>query len=252
VLFSGLQLRQHRLEELRSDTAPACPHCRTRHGRISKPRTSFRDACETADGATVGTRAHCAVVAATAFSDFEYDHITAVDRSGVANAGAGSVPNGTLMTDRELLARILDTASFSVGSYGWPGFRQRRDPCRLSVTDDTGAVSAALYAGINLTWLNTADRPVAAREKTVIYITDRKASQIARNPTRAASGQPITRQAQSRFCSRPAAEPAEVREDGVLPSIRNVPSKPHVRRTWRCSLAADQQQIVSRSIDRYG
>src|SRR4029078_8787566 len=102
----------------------------------------------------------CAVVAATANSDFEYDHIVTVDRNGArlcTSSGNDVVRTGTLMPDRELFDRIGATSGFSIEAYG-VGKVSGTEVLRVGypVVDEAGAVVGAVYAGINLTWLNTA------------------------------------------------------------------------------------------------
>jgi diguanylate cyclase (GGDEF)-like protein len=246
VLFSGLQLRQHRLEELRSDT-------------VQLARIAELDMVRILEGAhqLLATLAKlpiehgwdaraCAVVAATAFSDFEYDHITAVDRNGARLCGSSAVPNGTVMADRELLARILETASFSVGSYGI-SLSSGNEVIRVGypVTDNTGAVVGALYAGINLTWLNTAIDQWRLGEKTVIYITDRKGIQIARNPDSRGVGQPIPDKLKPLLLATSSGA-AEVKEDDGLANLYGyVPLKAGLSGGLGVFVGRDQQQIVS-------
>ena len=246
VLFSGLQLRQHRLEELRSDTAQLARIAELDMVRILEGAHQLLATLAKLPMEHGWDARACAVVAATAFSDFEYDHITAVDRSGTRQCGSSSVPNGTVMTDRELLARILDTASFSVGFYG-VGLASGNDVIRVGypVTDNTGAVVGALYAGINLTWLNTAIDQWRLGEKTVIYITDRKGIQIARNPDSRGVGQPIPDKLKPLLLATSSGA-AEVREDGGLANLYGyVPLKAALSGGLGVFVGRDQQQIVS-------
>src|ERR1700736_4367130 len=121
VLFRGLQLRQNRIEELRSDT-------------VQLARIAELDMVRILEGAhqLLATLAKlpmdhgwderaCSVMSATANSDFEYDHLPAVDRNGVrecSSSGSDVVRAGTLMSDRALFDRIAATAGFSVATYG--------------------------------------------------------------------------------------------------------------------------------------
>jgi diguanylate cyclase (GGDEF)-like protein len=193
VLFSGLQLRQNRVEELRSDT-------------VQLARIAELDMVRILEGAhqLLATLAKlpiehgwderaCSVMSATASSDFEYDHITAVDRNGVRQCSSTVFgQSGNLMPDRELLDRVLAGAGFSVGSYGL-GLTSRSEVLRVGypVVDDSGVVIGAVYAGINLAWLNTAIDQWQLGEKTAIYITDRNGVLIARHPDSRGVGQPI-------------------------------------------------------------
>ncbi len=61
----------------------------------------------------------CAVFAAAGSSDFEYDHLVAVDRSGIIRCSSnGPSFVGVAMPDPDLFDRIVATAGFSVGAYG--------------------------------------------------------------------------------------------------------------------------------------
>jgi diguanylate cyclase (GGDEF)-like protein len=192
VVLSGLQLRQNRIEELRSDTEQLA-------------RIAELDMVRILDGThqLLATLAKlpidhgwderaCSVLSATANSDFEYDHLTAVDRNGVRQCSSTIFGNGNPIPDRELFDRIVATRGFSVGSYGF-GLTSRSEVLRVGypVVDDAGVVIGAVYAGINLAWLNTAIDQWRLGEKTVIYITDRNGTQIARHPDSRGVGQPI-------------------------------------------------------------
>src|ERR1700694_3896452 len=158
VLFSGLQLRQNRIEELRSDT-------------VQLARIAELDMVRILEGAhqLLATLAKlpvdhgwdaraCSVVVATASSDFEYDHLTAVDLNGARQCSSSpAMHNRTVMADRDLLDRVVASRDFSIGSYGL-GAVSGNEVLRVGypVVDGTGAVIGAIYAGINLTWLNTA------------------------------------------------------------------------------------------------
>jgi diguanylate cyclase (GGDEF)-like protein len=246
VLFSGLQLRQHRLEEFRSDTAQLA-------------RVAELDMVRILEGAhqLLATLAKlpldhgwdaraCAVVAATAFSDFEYDHITAVDRDGARQCGSTRLlPNGTLTRDRELLDRILTTKSFTVGRYGL-GRISSNDVLRVGypIVDNSGAVTGAIYAGINLTWLNTAIDQWRLGENTVIYITDRNGTQIARHPDPRGVGQPIAENLKP-LLLKDSSGAAEVMEDGDITNLYGyVPPKAGLSGGLGVFVGRDQQQIV--------
>jgi diguanylate cyclase (GGDEF)-like protein len=246
VLFTGLQLRQHRLEELRSDTAQLARIAELDMVRILEGAHQLLATLAKLPMDHGWDERACAVVAATAFSDFEYDHITAVDRNGARQCGSSLIPNGTLIPDRELLERILETASFSVGSYGL-GMASGNDVIRVGypVVDDTGAVVGALYAGINLTWLNTAIDQWRLGEKTVIYITDRNGIQIARNPDPRGVGQPIPQNLKPLLFAASSGA-TEVTEDGGIANLYGyVPLKAGLSGGLAVFVGRDQQQIVS-------
>ena len=119
VLFSGLQLRQNRLEELRSDTEQLARIAELDMVRILEGAHQLLATLAKLPVDKGWDVRACAVVAATANSDFEYDHLVAVDRSGIIQcSSSGGTYVGTRMPDRELFDRIVATAGFSVGSYG--------------------------------------------------------------------------------------------------------------------------------------
>jgi diguanylate cyclase (GGDEF)-like protein len=248
VLFSGLQLRQQRLAELRSDT-------------VQLARIAELDMVRILEGAhqLLATLAKlpqdhgwdaraCSVIVATASSDFEYDHITAVDRNGVRQCSSStlSIRNGTLIPDRDLFDRIVATAGFSMGSYG-VGLTSGSEVLRVGypVVDDSGAVIGAVYAGINLTWLNTAIDQWRLGQNAVIYITDRKGIQIARHPDSRGVGQSIPDNLRP-FLSNTDAGAAEVREAGGFFNLYGyVPVRAGPSGGLAVFVGRDQQQIVS-------
>jgi diguanylate cyclase (GGDEF)-like protein len=195
VLFSGLQLRQNRLEELRHDTKQLARIAELDMIRILEGAHQLLATLAKLPLDKGWDARACAVVAATANSDFEYDHIATVDSNGArqcTSSGSDVVRIGTLMSDRELFDRIVATAGFSIGAYGF-GKVSGNEVLRVGypILDDTGAVVGAVYAGINLTWLNTAIDQWHLGAKTAIYITDRNGIQIARQPDSRGVGHPI-------------------------------------------------------------
>jgi diguanylate cyclase (GGDEF)-like protein len=193
VLFSGLRLRQHRVDELRSDTVQLVHIAELDMVRILEGTHQLLATLAKLPMDHGWDARACSVMEATASSDFEYDHLTAVNRDGIRQCSSSPImPNGTLMPDRELFDRIVATAGFSVGSYG-VGMVSGNEVFRVGypVVDNTGAVVGAVYAGINLTWLNTAIDQWRLGAKTVIYITDRNGIRIAGNPDSRSVGQPM-------------------------------------------------------------
>src|SRR5690242_19022385 len=61
------------------------------------------------------------------------------------------------------------------------------------LVDDAGTVVGAVYAGINVTWLNTAIAQWKLGENASIQITDRNGIVIARHPDPQGVGRPIER-----------------------------------------------------------
>jgi diguanylate cyclase (GGDEF)-like protein len=247
VLFSGMQLRQHRLGELRSDT-------------VQLARIAELDMVRMLEGthqllATLAklpvnhgwdARA-CSMLAATVSGDFEYDHITAFDRNGIRQCSSNAaMPTTVPVRDRELIDRIVATASFSIGTHG-VGFLSGNDVFRVGypVVDDTGAVVGSIYAGINLTWLNTAVDQWKLGADATVYITDRNGIQIARHPDSRSVGQPIPNNLKP-FLSAPKAGSAEVAEaGGVIRLYGYVPIRTGLSDGIAVFVGRDQLQTVS-------
>jgi diguanylate cyclase (GGDEF)-like protein len=247
VLASGLQLRQNRLNELRSDTAQLARIAELDMTRILEGAHQLLATIAKLPQDYGWDARACSVIAATADSDFEYDHITAVDRNGARQCGSSRLlRNGTPIPDQELFDRIVTTAGFSVGSYG-VGLASGNDVLRIGypVIDKTGTVVGAVYAGINLTWLNTAIDQWKLGEKAVVYITDRNGIQIARHPDTLGVGQPIAYNLKP-FLSAASAGTAEVTDPrGETELYGYVPVKAGPSGGLAVFVGRDQQQIVS-------
>src|ERR1700737_1289996 len=115
VLFSGLQLRQNRLDELRSDTMQLAHIAELDMVRILEGTHQLLATLAKLPKDQGWDEASCSVVAATASSDFEYDPLTAVDRSGARLCGSTpTMHNGMQTSDRALLDRILATGALSL------------------------------------------------------------------------------------------------------------------------------------------
>ena len=247
VLFSGLQLRQNRIDELRSDTMQLAHIAELDMVRILEGTHQLLATLAKLPKDQGWDERACSVVAATASSDFEYDHLTAVDRNGARLCGSTpTIHNGMQMSDRALLDQILTTGAFSIGSYGL-GLASGNDVLRVGypVVDDSGAIVGAVYAGINLTWLNTAIDQWQLGEKTAIYITDRNGIQIARHPDSRGVGQPIPDNLKP-LLSAPHAGAAEVeRIGGVVDLYGYIPVRAGPSNGLAVFVGRNQQQIVS-------
>ena len=91
------------------------------------------------------------------------------------------------------------------------------------IVDDAGTVIGAVYAGINVTWLNTAIGQWQLGEKASIDITDRNGILIARHPDPRGVGQPISDSLKP-FLSAKTQRAAEVTgADGVVRLYGYVP-----------------------------
>ena len=192
-LVNGLNLRQNRLAELRSDTVQlANIAALDLAGILEGARQLLATLAKLPEKHGWDDRA-CLVVAATAGSDLEYDHIAAVDSSGTIRcSSSGSMRVGGAMNDHDLLDRIVATGGFSVGSYG-VGALSGNEVIRVGypVVDDAGRVAGAVFAGINVSWLNTAIAEWELGEEATISMADRNGILIARHPESARVGQHI-------------------------------------------------------------
>ena len=193
ALFNGLHLLQKRSEELRGDTVQLARVADLDMGRVlDGTHQLLATLAKLPAGHGWDARA-CSVIEAAASSDFEYDHLVATDRDGIIQCSSnGPTYVGTAMPDRELLDRVVATAGFSVGVYG-VGRLSQNEVIRVGfpVVDDAGAVVGTIYAGINLTWLNTAISEWQLGEKATIDITDRNGILIAHHPDPRRVGQPV-------------------------------------------------------------
>jgi diguanylate cyclase (GGDEF)-like protein len=249
VLFSGLKLRQVRIEELRNDTKQLAHIAELDMVRILEGAHQLLATLAKLPADHGWDARACSVVAATANSDFEYDHLVAVDRNGVRQCTSSSsyiVRTGTLMSDMELFDRIVATASFSVGSYG-VAVVSGNDVLRVGypIVDETGAVIGAMYAGINLTWLNTAIDQWHLGADTAIYITDRKGIQIARHPDSRGVGHPISDNLKP-FLSATDTGAAEVMDrSGVVRLFGYVPVRAGPAAGIAVFVGRDKRQIIS-------
>jgi diguanylate cyclase (GGDEF)-like protein len=247
VLVSGMQLRQHRIEELRSDTVQLARIAELDMVRILEGAHQLLATLAKLPVGHGWDKRACSMLAATVSSDFEYDHITAFDRDGVRQCSSNvSIPTAVPVRDRELVDRIVATAGFSIGTYG-VGFVSGNDVFRVGypVVDDTGAVVGSIYAGINLTWLNTAIDQWKLGPKATVYITDRNGIQIARHPDSRSVGQPLPNNLKP-FLSAARAGSAEVKEArGVVSLYGYVPVRTGPSDGIAVFVGRDQQQIVS-------
>src|SRR5580704_11279900 len=81
-LFNGLNLRQSRLEEVRSETKQLARIADLDMNSILEGTRQLLATLATLPKEHGWDQRACSIVEATANSDFEYDHIVVVDRSG--------------------------------------------------------------------------------------------------------------------------------------------------------------------------
>jgi len=252
-LLSGLNLRQNRLDELRSDTMQLAHIAELDMVRILEGTHQLLATLAKLPVGHGWDERACSIVSATASSDFEYDHIVAVDGSGTRQCSSTLfMRGGTPMPDRELFDRIVATAGFSVGSYGVSEV-SGNEVIRVGypVVDDAGTVVGAVYAGINVTWLNTAISQWQLGATASIDITDRNGIVIARHPDPWGVGHPIFDNLKP-FLSAPDTGTAEVPQLGdVVRLYGYVPIRGGPTNGLAVFVGRDQAQIVadiSRSI----
>jgi diguanylate cyclase (GGDEF)-like protein len=192
-LFNGLQLRRDRLDEARTDTVELARIAELDVGRVLEGARQLLATLAKLPAADGWDERACSVITATASSDFEYDHIVAVDSDRIIRCTSSGTTNlGTLMSEPELYDRIVATGGFSVGAHG-TGRLSGNEVIRVGypVVDDAGAVIGAVYAGINATWLNTAIEQWQLAKSAEIQIADRNGVLVARYPQSQRVGQPI-------------------------------------------------------------
>lgn len=192
-LFNGAQLTQKRSIELRSDTVQLARIAELDMARILGGSEQLLATLAKLPVEQGWDKRACAIVEATASSDFEYDHIVGVDQNGVIRcSSSGAAIVGTKTPDIDLFNRIVATGRFSVGSYGM-GRISGNEVIRVGfpVVDAAGTVTGAVYAGINVTWLNTALSQWQLGEHAAIEIVERDGIVIARHPNPSGVGQPI-------------------------------------------------------------
>ena len=193
AIFNGFYLLEKRSEELHRDTLQLARVAELDMGRILGGTQQLLATLARLPLANGWDERACALMAATAAGDFEYDHLVAVDRSGIIQCSSnGRAVVGSAMRDSDLLDRIAATAGFSVGAYGI-GQVSNNEVIRVGypVVDDAGAVIGAVYAGINLTWLITAVSQWELGEETTIDVTDRNGILLARHPDPSQAGRPM-------------------------------------------------------------
>ncbi len=192
-LFNGMKLRQERLREIRGDTAQLARIADLDINRVLEGAHQLLATLAKLPIDHGWDERACSVVVATSSSDFEYDHLVAVDRKGIiVCSSSGATRVGSSMPDRQLFDRIVATSGFSVGSYG-VGAVSGNEVIRVGypIVDKDDAVVGAVYAGINVTWLNTAIAQWRLGTTASIEVTDQNGILIARHPDPQGVGQPI-------------------------------------------------------------
>lgn len=217
VLFNGLGLRQQRLEHEREDVMQLAKIANADIDRVLEGTRQLLATLAKLPAPHGWDERACTVVEAVASSDFEYDHLAAVDLGGsIQCSSSGAARVGMPMPDRVLFERVVATAGFSVGTYG-VGATSGNNVIRVGypLVDDAGAVVGVIYAGINVTWLNTAIAGWKLGEGVSIAITDRNGIIVACYPQSGTVGQPISDNLKP-FLFKPAVATTEaMAADGV-------------------------------------
>src|SRR5690242_2763757 len=194
-LINGFNLRQHRLAEAREDATQLARIAELDMVRILEGSHQLLATLAKLPMGQGWDERACALVQATASSDFEYDHSASADLTRtILCSTSGATRVGKMTADPELFDRIVATGAFSVGSYA-VSVVSGNEVIRIGypVVDDAGTVVGAVYAGINVTWLNTAIAQWKLGENASIQITDRNGIVIARHPDPQGVGRPIER-----------------------------------------------------------
>jgi diguanylate cyclase (GGDEF)-like protein/PAS domain S-box-containing protein len=192
-LINGLTLRQHRLAEARNETSQLARIAELDMVRILDGTHQLLATLAKLPLHDGWDKRACAIIQATASSDFEYDHLVATDRRGnIVCSSSGAINIGTAASDIDLFNRIVTTAGFSVGSHG-RGRISGNEVIRVGypVVDDAGTVTGTVYAGINVTWLNTALNQWHLGSDVSIQIADRNGILVADHPDSSNAGKPI-------------------------------------------------------------
>jgi len=217
-LVNGLNLRQNRLAEARSETTQLARIAELDMVRILEGTHQLLATLAKLPLQNGWDERACAIVEATASSDFEYDHVTATDAGGIiVCSSSGITRNGTLTPDTELVHRVVTTSRFSVGTYG-KGALSGNEVIRVGypVVDNDGIVTGAIYAGINVTWLNTALNQWKIGENVSIQIADRNGVLVAGHPDPRGVGKPIADHLKP-FLAAATVAAAEVKDaEGVV------------------------------------
>src|ERR1700722_6093756 len=193
-LYNGLGLRQSRLEELNGDTVQLARIAELDMDRLLEGSHQLLATLAKLPETRGWDERACEMLVMTANSDFEYDHIVAVDRRGQVRCSSGG-PAGRgvgVVGDLAFVDRVLAGDTFTVGTYG-RGLVSGSEVLRVGypVVDDARHVIGAVYAGINVTWLNTALGQFKLGKNVTINVADRNGILIARHPDSRGVGRPV-------------------------------------------------------------
>jgi diguanylate cyclase (GGDEF)-like protein/PAS domain S-box-containing protein len=193
-LYNGLSLRHSRLEELNGDTVQRARIAALDVDRLLEGSHQLLATLAKLPETRGWDERACSMLVATVNSDFEYDHIVAVDRRGqVRCSSSGSAGRAIgIVADLAFVDRILAGNGFTVGTYG-RSLGSGSEVLRVGypVVDEARTVIGAVYAGINVTWMNTAIGQFKLGENVTINLADRNGIMLARHPDSRGVGRPV-------------------------------------------------------------
>jgi HAMP domain-containing protein len=193
-LYNGLSLRQSRLQELNADTMQLARIAALDMDRFLEGSHQLLATLAKLPETRGWDQQACAMLVMTANSDLEYDHIVAVDRRGQVRCSSGGSTSRAIgiVADLAFVDRILAGNGFTVGTYG-RGLVSGSEVLLVGypVVDSAGTVIGAVYAGINVPWLNSAISQINLGENITINVADRNAILIARHPALGGVGKSV-------------------------------------------------------------
>jgi PAS domain S-box-containing protein len=191
----------------------------------------------------------CSTISATVNDDFEYDFITAVGRDGRILCSSDR-PKGVLVADREVLDRVLAGQGFVIASYG-RGKVSGNEIMRIGypMVDGAGTITGAIYAGVNVTWLNTAIDQWQLPENVVVDIADRNGVLVARHPDAKWVGRELPEALRPVLASGAVGTTEEVGLDGVERLFGYIPADVGPSRGLSVVVGLDRVRAIA-EIDR--
>jgi diguanylate cyclase (GGDEF)-like protein/PAS domain S-box-containing protein len=248
-IVSGVNLRADRQGEVRDDAMQLARIASLHMARILE---GAHDVLATLGKLPEGSRwdaRACAVVAATVNDSFEFDHVAAADLHGKDLCSSGGITMlGVTIPDRELFDRVLATREFAVGSYG-TGLLSGSELLRVAhpIVDDKDTVAGVLYAGINVTWLNTAIDQWKLPKGTTLDIADRNGVIVARYPDSSSVGRSLPDSLKRFLRARDPGTIETAGMDGVMRLYGYVPSETNALAVF---VGLDPHPAFSERIDR--
>ena len=248
-IVSGVNLRADRQDEVR-DAAMQLARIASLH--MDRILEGAHDVLATLGKLPEGSRwdaRACAVVAATVNDSFEFDHVAAADRDGKTLCSSGGFTMlGVGIPDRDLFDRVIATKEFTVGSYG-TGLQSTNELLRMAhpIVDDADTITGVIYAGINVTWLNTAIDQWKLPGGTTLDIADRNGVIVARYPDSRLVGRSLPDSLKNLLRAR---EPGTIEAAGVDGVSRLYGYVPSENNSLAVFIGLDPNSAFSDRIDR--